>query len=222
MKWRVSGKVDAVRLPKQIYFLHRVMQNDEPDIHIIGHWTYPPDTKKTVYVAANHVDAVELFINGTSKGTVPIFASAKMGLSPLGEFKDKSAEPVNGYIYAFKDIAFEPGTIKAVGIKYSSPLPLAGEGQGVRAAADDGEIVCEHELTTAGEPKALKLTTNTGPKGLLADGSDVAFFDFEVVDAQGRHAPPTRPAWISRSQAPLSGAADTIAAFPARSTKSTL
>ncbi len=205
---RTSGKVDAVRLPKQAYFLHRVMQNDEPDIHIIGHWTYPAGTKKTMYVAGNHLDAVELFVNGASKGKV--------------------TEPTNGYIYAFKDIAFEPGTTKAVGIKINhshrplagegqgplgsnrtSPLPL-GEGQGVRAsdnssplplgesprgypgvrtAANDGKIVCEHELTTAGEPKALKLTAHTGPKGLLADGSDVAFIDFEVTDAQGRRCP---------------------------------
>ena len=38
---RVSGKVDAVRLPKEIYFAHRVMQSETPDIHILGHWTYP-------------------------------------------------------------------------------------------------------------------------------------------------------------------------------------
>jgi len=147
---RNSGKVDAVRLPKQIYFLHRVMQNQRPDIHIIGHWTYPAETKKTMYVAANNVDSVELFINGASKG--------------------KSSEPENGYIHTFKDIAFEPGTIKAVGIK-------------------DGKPVCEHELQTAGAAKALKFTVHTGQKGLMADGSDVAFIDFEVVDAQGRRCP---------------------------------
>jgi beta-galactosidase len=38
---RVSGKVDSVRLPKQAYYVYRVMQNPAPDIHIIGHWTYP-------------------------------------------------------------------------------------------------------------------------------------------------------------------------------------
>ena len=41
---RVSGKVDAVRLPKPIYFAHRVMQNPQPDVHILGHWTYPEET----------------------------------------------------------------------------------------------------------------------------------------------------------------------------------
>ena len=45
---RVSGKVDAVRLPKEIYFTHRVMQNEQPDIHILGHWSYPagPDARR--------------------------------------------------------------------------------------------------------------------------------------------------------------------------------
>ena len=55
---RVSGKVDSVRLPKQAYYVYRVMQNPAPDIHIIGHWTYPTNTVKTIYVAANHCDSV--------------------------------------------------------------------------------------------------------------------------------------------------------------------
>ena len=93
---RVSGKVDSVRLPKEAYFVYRVMQNDQPDIHIIGHWTYPPNTRKTVYVAANHCESVELFVNGKSRGTVKT--------------------PTNGYMYVFADIVFEPGTIKAIGV----------------------------------------------------------------------------------------------------------
>ena len=71
---RVSGKVDAVRLPKEAYFAEQVMQNEKPDIHIIGHWTYPATqpngskTVKTIDVVANNVDSVELFVNGVSKG----------------------------------------------------------------------------------------------------------------------------------------------------------
>lgn len=75
-----------------------------------------------------------------------------------------------GYIYAFTNIAFAPGTLKAVATK-------------------DGKIVAQQELQTAGEPKAIKLTLHTGPKGLQADGSDVALIDFEIVDAQGRRCP---------------------------------
>lgn len=147
---RVSGKVDAVRIPKQAYFVHRVMQNEKPDTHIIGHWTYPKDTKKTMYVAASNVDAVELSVNGQSKGKV--------------------SEPQDGFIFAFPDVAFAAGSIKAVGYKA-------------------GKTVTQHELKTVGDPKSLKLTLHTGPKGLLADGSDVAFIDFEVVDANGDRCP---------------------------------
>jgi beta-galactosidase len=147
---RVSGKVDSVRLPKQAYYVYRVMQNSAPDIHIIGHWTYPANTVKTVYVAANHCDAVELFVNGKSMG--------------------KSTTPKNGYIFEFPQIAFAPGKISAV-------------------ATANGKIVAEDEIETAGEAKSIKLTLHVGPNGLQADGSDVAFFDVEVVDAQGRRCP---------------------------------
>ena len=147
---RVSGKVDSVRLPKQAYYVYRVMQNPAPDIHIIGHWNYPTNTVKTIYVAANHCDAVELFVNGKSIG--------------------KSSTPTNGYIFAFPQIKFAAGKISAV-------------------ASANGKIVAQDEIETAGEPKKLKLTPHVSPNGLQADGSDVAFFDVEVVDAQGRRCP---------------------------------
>jgi beta-galactosidase len=147
---RVSGKIDAVRLPKEAYFVERVMQNEKPDIHIIGHWTYPANTTKTMNVVANLVDSVELFVNGVSKGKV--------------------TQPENGYLYAFPNIAFTPGAIKAVGYK-------------------GGVAVAQHELKTAGAPAAIKLTLHTAPGGLHADGVDVALIDFEVVDASGERCP---------------------------------
>ena len=147
---RVSGKVDGVRLPKEVFYIYRLMQGTQPDIHIIGHWTYPAKTKKTMYVAANGCDKVELFVNGQSLGN--------------------NTEPVDDYIYAFPDVVFEPGSIKAVGTK-------------------DGKVMAQHNIKTAGEPKALKLTAHVGPMGLQADGADVAFVDIEVVDAEGNRCP---------------------------------
>jgi len=147
---RVSGKVDSVRLPKQAYHVYRVMQNHAPDLHIIGHWNYPTNTVKTVYVAANHCDSVELFVNGKSLGV--------------------SKSPANGCIFAFPQIKFAAGNISA-------------------AAKAGGKIVAQAEIETAGTAKALKLTPHVSPDGLQADGSDVAFFDVEVVDTQGRRCP---------------------------------
>jgi beta-galactosidase len=91
---RVSGKVDAVRLPKEIYYAHQVVGNTQPQVHIVGHWTYPANTTKTMYVVAN-TPSVELFVNGTSVG--------------------KSSAPTDTYLFSFPSVTWTAGTIKAVG-----------------------------------------------------------------------------------------------------------
>jgi beta-galactosidase len=184
---RVSGKVDSVRLPKQAYYVYRVMQNDQPDIHIIGHWNYPSNTVKTIFVAASHCDAVELLLNDKPFappeygrfGKHPLANPVKgksLGVAgkPLDFVDTYENRSVNfgntGYIFAFPQIKFEPGALKAV-------------------ATRNGQTVAQDEIQTAGEPRRLRLTPHTGPNGLQADASDVAFFDIEAVDAQGRRCP---------------------------------
>ena len=92
---RASGEVDGVRLPKEAYYVCAVMFRDEPGVHIIGHWTYPAGTKKTVYVASNAED-VEVFVNGRSIGH--------------GKRSDT-------YLFTFADVAWEAGEIRAVASK---------------------------------------------------------------------------------------------------------
>jgi beta-galactosidase len=87
-----------------------------------------------------------------------------------GKSLGKSSAPRNGYIFEFPQIKFVPGKISAVAIA-------------------QGKIVAQDEIETAGAAKALKLTPHVSPNGLQADGSDVAFFDVEVVDAQSRRCP---------------------------------
>jgi beta-galactosidase len=105
---------------------------------------------KPIYVVANNVDSVELFVNGASKG--------------------KMTQADSGYLYTFPNIAFMPGTIKAVGYKGTA-------------------AVANYTLTTAGAPAAIKLTLHTAPGGMRADGEDIALIDFEVVDAKGNRCP---------------------------------
>jgi beta-galactosidase len=147
---RVSGKVDAVRLPKEAFYTYRVMQSRKQDIHIIGHWTYPAGTKKTIYVICNNCDAVELSLSGKVIGN--------------------SDQPKDGCVFAFPNVEWSAGALKAVGFT-------------------DGNPVCEHELKTAGEAKRIKLTPILGPGGLHADRADVALVDVEVVDAMGQRCP---------------------------------
>jgi beta-galactosidase len=148
---RVSGKVDAMRLPKEIYFAYRVIQNEQPDLHIIGHWSYPADKKtvKTIYVIAN-TESVELFVNGKSVGV--------------------NSKPDSGWIFSFPAVEFVPGSLKAIG-------------------KNGAKMTAQHELSTAGAPAAIRLTPIVGPKGLQADGEDVALIDFEVIDSRGQRCP---------------------------------
>ena len=120
---RVSGKVDSVRLPKEIYHLHRVMQNPVSDLHIFGHWTYPPGTKKTVHIAAGRCDSVELLLNERSVGRVK--------------------SPISGYIFSFPDVVFAPGTLRAIARKgdrvvASGDLVSAGEPKSLKLSAIKG------------------------------------------------------------------------------------
>ena len=87
-----SGEVDGVRLPKEAYYVCAAMWRSDPQVHIIGHWTYPAGTKKTIYVASN-AESVELFVNGKSLGQ--------------GKVSDR-------YLFTFPEVAFAPGEIKAV------------------------------------------------------------------------------------------------------------
>lgn len=167
---RVSGKVDGVRIPKQLYYVSRVMQSETPDIHIVGHWTYPADTTKTMYVAASHCDQVELFLNGESLGAQKETYRFSEDLNDMGQGGNDVPPRDTMFIYAFPEVHFEPGVLRAV-------------------ATRDGRVVAQQELETAGEPEAIRLTVHTGPKGLQATGGDVALIDFEIVDAQGRRCP---------------------------------
>ena len=80
-------------------------------------------------------------------------------------------EQSSRFLFTFPQVAFEAGTLAAV------------------AYSADGEKVCSHEITTAGDPVAIRLTPRTAPGGLLADGSDIALVDVEVIDATGQRCP---------------------------------
>lgn len=147
--YRTSGVVDAMRIPKDAFYAHQVMwdgwvEPEEAKTYIIGHWNFPANTVKPVYVVST-ADSVELFLNGRS----------------LGKGKQNYR-----YLYTFDNVAYESGTLEAVG--------------------SDGS---RYQLETVGEPYQLKLTTIENPQGIKADGADMVLVQVEVVDKQGRRCP---------------------------------
>ena len=160
--YRTSGVVDAMRIPKDAFFVHQVMWSGwvEPEqarTYIIGHWNYGSEkgivksekyatatVVKPVYVVSTG-DEVELFLNGKS----------------LGKGRQNYR-----YLFTFDNVPFEPGTLEAV--------------------ASDGS---RFKLETVGEPCQLKLTAVKNPEGTKADGADMVLFQVEMIDKQGHRCP---------------------------------
>ncbi len=89
---RASGEVDGMRLPKEAFYVCQAMWSDQPSVHIVGHWTYPADTVKNVFVVSNQ-PTVELRVNGRSLG---------------------AGERSQMFLFTFKDVAWEAGEIVAI------------------------------------------------------------------------------------------------------------
>ena len=178
---RSSGRVDAVRIPKESFYVHQCFYACKPQIKILGHWNYPrlsadtywynetkndgtemtctgerrqrnPKKKTVIVIASLHCSSVELFVNGKSKGV--------------------QKKPQGLFDFAFKDVdVTESGSVAAVG----------------RDA--EGREIARDEMFTVGDPVKLCMRCKTGPEGLLADGSDIAMVDVWVEDAKGRVNP---------------------------------
>ncbi len=113
--YRTSGVVDAMRLPKDSYWTHRVMWNgwvepESPDIYIMGHWNYSTSTVKPIYVVSN-TDSVQLELNGEA---LPALRR---------EYQ---------YLWTLDSLAWQPGELKAIGLNGGSEacsyvLQTAGE-----------------------------------------------------------------------------------------------
>ena len=158
--YRVSGVVDAMRIPKDAFYTAQVMWNSWVDIdydrtHIIGHWNYEPGVRKDVYVVST-APVVDLYVN-----------DSLVGHSDKAQYR---------FLHTFPHISYEPGTLRAV-----------GRG-GVSADADTVATSC-HQLMTAGVPHHLRLSLMQRPGGMLSDGADLAMIEVEVVDKAGNRCP---------------------------------
>nr|MBP7472291.1 DUF4982 domain-containing protein [Prevotella sp.] len=154
VNYRTSGVTDAMRIPKDAYFAHKVMwdgwvEPEKESTYIVGHWNYDKGIILNHKYVVSTGDDVELFLNGKSLGK--------------GERSDT-------YLFTFKNIPFEEGTLEAVSYK-------------------SGKVVSRYSIETAGKADHVKLTVLTNPEGFKADGADMALIQIEVVDKEGRRCP---------------------------------
>ena len=80
-------------------------------------------------------------------------------------------EQSSRFLFTFKSIEWQPGEIKAV------------------AYSTNGKSVAIDSIKTAGPPVLVRLHARISENGLIADGSDIAMFDVEVVDKDNNRCP---------------------------------
>lgn len=95
--YRTSGVTDAMRLPKDAFFVHQVMWDgwvtpERDRTYIVGHWNYADTLTLTKYVVSTG-DEVEFFLNGRSLG---------------------KGERSYQYLFTFANIPYEAGRLEAV------------------------------------------------------------------------------------------------------------
>lgn len=154
--YRVSGVVDAMRIPKDAFYAHQVMWGSWVDIEhsatrILGHWNYEPGIRRAVRVVSTS-PVVQLYLDD--------------------RLLDVADRREYDFLHTFDDVAWERGTLRAVGL-----------------AADGVTVESEHTLATVGPAAALRLTRIDDGRPMLADGADLALVEVEVTDAAGRRLP---------------------------------
>lgn len=154
-----SCAMDGSRIPKLKYRIYRdALWNSydrHPGVALQSHWNYSGVVDVNAW---SNCPRVELFLNGCSLGTVTPDSRTRRCV--------------------WKDVAWEPGTIEAVGLDA------------------DGNPVCRESAVTAGDPYAVEVTVepnSSTPSGtafpLRANGSDAVVVTARVVDKDGNWCP---------------------------------
>ncbi|MDM7925393.1 MAG: beta-galactosidase GalB [bacterium] len=140
------GVCDLAGFPKDAYYLYRSEWTDEPVLHVFPHWNWKAGDTVDVWAYTNY-RTVELFLNGKSLGR---------------------REKTGDLLHLQWRVAWQPGTLKAVGSK-------PGWKNAVR------------EVRTAGPP--AKIVLEPDRRLIAADGEDLSFVTARVTDADGTVVP---------------------------------
>ena len=172
---RTSGRVDAVRIPKVNFNVFRVMQSEDPAVMLVGHWSYPKLAKDTYLYPVKKYNGHFMEETGEMAQRDPLHKTvyaigsvhcASVELIVNGKSKGVIRKPDHAFVYAFPNVDItEFGTAEVV------------------ARDKAGKEIARHVVRSFMGDGALEAKVMTGPKGWLADGSDIAVVDFSLVDA---------------------------------------
>lgn len=191
---RTSGRVDPVRQTKEMFDGTQAAQSDTSAVHILGHWSYPQVSDDTYnYYDKTYNGSVWVYNDTPLKRdptnkTVYVIGSADIAKVELYYVNGDQEEligtndtPDSTFVYAFNNVDVTKG---------DAALAKAYDAR--------GQKVAEHKLVRTGDAVSIRLTPSTAVKkdddgntvsDWRADGSDIAYFDVEVIDEKGNVCP---------------------------------
>jgi beta-galactosidase len=164
-----SGEIDLINLPKDGYYFYQSQWTTPPVLHLFPHWNWAGREGQIIPVLAyTNCDTVELFVNGKSYGIKTQEFPRQGNSGTWNTYAKPEVNMTTADLHLSWDVAYEPGTIKAIGRK-------------------NGKQVIIEEVHTTGKPVALRITTDSS--AVNADGKDVGLIHVNVVDDNGNVVP---------------------------------
>jgi len=164
-----AGAIDICGFPKDAYYFYKSQWCEEPIIHLFPHWNWPERIGQVIPVFCyTNCTEVELYVNGKSFGAKRIEFPRQGNSGGWFRYEHPKIHPTTSDLFLTWDIPYEPGIVKAVGMR-------------------NGKIVCTHEILTTGEPAAIRLGIDRPI--IKADMRDLAHLTVEIVDEAGNAVP---------------------------------
>ena len=166
-----SGVIDSCGFPKDGYYFYQSQWTEKPMVYLFPHWNWKGREGRFIPVwCYTNCDSVELFLNDRSIG-VKAYDFPRYGM--VDHWPKMGPQPMNGIpttndLHLAWDVPYEPGTLRAVGMK-------------------NGKVAVELEISTTGDPAAIALSVDR--RAIRAGRRDVVHVAAKVVDGQGRVHP---------------------------------
>jgi beta-galactosidase len=174
-----SGVLDTCGFPKDGYYFYQSQWTTEPMLHVFPHWNYPGEKGDIIPVVVySNCRQVELQVNGKSYG-VKSLVFPRPGSTR--SWNDPTLNGTTADLHLTWDVPYEPGTLHVIG-------------------RNNGQIVAEEEIHTAGAPAAIALTSDK--TNLNSSARGVAQIEVRILDAAGNFVPTATNAVTFNVQGP--------------------
>ena len=170
MRGAPSGVLDTCSFRKDSFYFYQSQWTDKPMLHLLPHWNWKGNEGAVVPVTCyTNCDTVELFLNGKSLG-LKGYEFPRPGMEErYGNFPARARVlRTTADLHLSWDVVYEPGTLRAVGMK-------------------DGKVAALEEVATTGEAVSVALAADRA--SITADLRDVAHITVSILDEQGRVVP---------------------------------